>query len=257
MFAELIIVLTGLTFGAFAGFGMRLHQAKARERRRLSGAELAAQRSRQLLGDCCDADSPGIMVDLASGNTSPVRFTGIQTESVSFETTGSGGDQECWSKRALVAVQFNLDGRARVFVAPIAEATPGTGGSTYITTSLPRYIADSEARAAFRVNMEEDEVVEAVLLHEARDFPGRLSDVSTTGMGILCKPEDLDGIEVGDDVEVQLELAGKPIQRTGIVRRVQGRLLGLSFPVITGDKVPKEQEEYFDLIRALLDREAA
>lgn len=257
MLAESMIVATGFAMGAAAGYGMRLHKARRWERRWANVDEIAAERSRRVLDECCRQGTHAMIVNLASGNTSPARFRRVERDQVHCETTGEGGDQECWSKHALVAVQFNYDGRARMFVAPLTEATPGTDGATYLATALPRHIADNEARAAFRIDMAPDEQVEAVLVHNEREIQVTVTDASTTGMGFACDATDIKSIGRGDILEVRVSLGGKSIARAGVARRIQGRSLGIAFPVVLGENVPAEQEAYFELIRSLLDREAA
>lgn len=257
MLAESMIVATGFAMGAAAGYGMRLHKARRWERRWANVDDLAAERSRRVLHECCQQGLHAMIVNLGSGNTSPIRFRRLERDQVHCETTGDGGDQECWSKHALVAVQFNYDGRARMFVAPLTEATPGTDGATYLATALPRHIANNEARAAFRIDMAPDEQVAATLVHKERQLQVSVTDASTTGMGFACDAIDVDSIERGDLVEVKVSLAGKSIERTGVVRRAQGRSLGVAFPVVVGGDAPADQEAYFDLIRSLLEREAS
>lgn len=257
MLAESMIVATGFAMGAAAGYGMRLHRARRWEQRWSNVDEMAAKRSRQVLRECCDLGTHAMVVDLASGNTSPARFCSVARDAVHCETTGEGGDQECWSKHALVAVQFNFEGRARMFVAPLLEATPGTNGATYLAAAVPRHIAHNEARAAFRIDMAPDEQVEAALTHKGRTLQATVVDASTTGMGFKGDLATMRSLRRGDVVVVTVTLAGATIERSGVVRRVQGRQLGVAFPVVLGAQVPDDQAAYFDLIRSLLDREAA
>ncbi|MDD9943644.1 MAG: PilZ domain-containing protein [Myxococcales bacterium] len=257
MAAEIIIALIGVLSGAVAGHRTRQSKSQPDTGRPLGEADLAAKRSKAMLASSVKQAGPAMLMDTATGNASPARFISIDDDTVSFETTGDGGDQECWSKDALVAVHFNLEARARIFVAPIADVTLGTSGSAYLQVALPRYIGEGETRAAFRVAIGEDADVEVTVLHGQRDFAARATDASTTGVGLVCDRDDLEGVKVGDEVEVMLRLESEMVQRTGTVRRVQGMQLGLSFPVSSDEDVPGEQQTYFDLIRTLIDREAA
>lgn len=162
-----------------------------------------------------------------------------------------------WMRHALVAVQFNVDGGARVFVSPLKEIARTSDQALELTTILPKFIAHNDVRAAFRVAIPPDKPLRAQLQHAHGELSSEVVDVSTVGIGLRCRLGDLQGLPVssGDAVRVTVSTPQTEVVRCGVVRRQQGSALGVAFAL--DEEATQEQETYLAFVRSLVDREAA
>lgn len=251
-----IVILVSLLAGGILGRMSRLAaEAAARRRRVLSPSQIEQARVSEMIGDRCQAKAPAVVVDPASGHAVPCRFEAFDDTSLRMSVLAADSGAEGLQPNAMAAVQFNLEGRARMFIAPILEVGQDEEGRPLLEIATPAFVADGETRGAFRVTISEDFEVSATVLHGANDYSVRVVDLSTTGAGIVFG-DDAPQLAVGDELELRLSVEGQEAQRTAIVRRVDGLACGLSLHPGAGDTAEENELVFSEFIRGVIDQEA-
>lgn len=256
----LIVAGVAALAGGIGGRAVRrANDAVLAKRYRPSAAQVEQTRSTHMLAGRCEVHAPGAIIDPGSGHAVAFRFLEVDEVRLRVALIGALPEDSGLAVHAVAAVQFNVEGRARMFIAPIlhvAEAEGEDGGETYIDIPTPTHVADGETRGAFRVKISPDVPVEAVVLHGATDFSASVTDLSTTGVGLMFPEGAAPEVELGEEVELLLAIDGLEVQRTAIVRRMVDGACGLSLNASEGEEAAADECAYADLIRKLIDHEA-
>lgn len=253
-FTETVISLTGVALGTLAGVVQRRYRQRAVERN-WRARDAVAEQSLRLLRQTCAQRLQAMVVEVASGASCPVNFDQVVGPELTVKGIEPFAEPPAWPRHALVAIQFNLDDRARLFVSPLKEVCVASDDRLQFTTLLPKHIAHSEARAAFRVGVSRDADMRAQIEHEGGVLDVQVADASTIGMGFRCRDDDLTRIAVGAPVRVRVASRGRVIVRAGTTRRAEGGSLGVAFAL--DGTAPAEQAEYAAFVRSLVQQEAA
>ena len=241
--------------GLFGQLTKSIVESAAERRRILTPAQIEQRRASQILEQCCKVQAPGVMVVLGSSNALPCRLYQADEAVLRLWVAAELSKDAGLAVQAMTIVQFNVQGRARLFLAPIIALTQDEAAGAFIDVAWPSQLADGETRGAYRVSMTHQSPLHAVLLVELTDINAEVLDLSATGLGLRLPREHGLNMEVGDEVELRLELHGKSMQRSATVQRLQDDICGLALHPSPSDQASEDEVTYLDFVRHIIDLE--
>lgn len=94
-----------------------------------------------------------------------------------------------------------------------------------------RLIGDeTNRRNAFRVSLWESCGLTVRLRSDTAEFTGKPTNISLTGVFVEVSSDDSGNIALGDELQVELGFQGRSTSYFGVVRRREGKGIGIFFP---------------------------
>lgn len=195
----------------------------------------------RILSECCREALPCTVLTVG-GVTYSARFAELQGSKVKLDLSVNSLMPP--KEEGLVNVTFNLNGRARTFLAPVGSST-----ADHTLLGIPEQIAATEARAAFRIPCPQDCGLEAELTSaNGSDWPVTVRDISSIGVGLRLASGDATVFDVGSEMRLKLRLDDTEAELPARLQRVQRAQLGLHFNIAQFSAAP-EQASLREILR--------
>lgn len=245
--------LTSLASAASLGAGVSF--AIRRARTAANGAstpepqvDLEAAWCAEMVRRAASSKRAAITFHMATGRAGPCRFTGVATGQVELSMPDAPFDADGVKPGDIVLVQFNADGRSRVFAAPVEQCV-GDG----LSLGMPERIADAQTPGAYRFPLTTD-ILPAAVLHGEEVYDGHATELDARAVRVRFAADAIPPLTEGQETEVRLIHAGREVQRSARVVDVDAPMLALSLDTGEGDDPSPPERAYHVLLQELSER---